>query len=32
MKIKRYVGRTTREAMAKLRAELGADAIVLKNQ
>jgi len=30
--VKRYFGRTNKEAMAKLRAELGPEAIVLKNQ
>ncbi len=32
MNVKRFFGRTNRDAMAKLRAELGSDAIVLKNR
>jgi flagellar biosynthesis protein FlhF len=30
--VKRYFGRTNKEAMSRLRAELGDDAVVLKNQ
>ena len=32
MNVKRYFGRTNKEAMSRLRAELGDDAVVLKNQ
>ncbi len=32
MNVKRYFARTAREALGKLRADLGADAIVLKNR
>lgn len=32
MNVKRYFGRTNKEAMARVRAELGPDAIVLRNQ
>ncbi len=32
MNVRRFFGKSTREAMAKVRAELGADAIVLKNR
>ena len=32
MNIKRYVARTSREALAMVRAELGDDAVVLKNR
>ncbi|MGE0805317.1 MAG: flagellar biosynthesis protein FlhF [Burkholderiaceae bacterium] len=32
MNVKRYVAKTAKEALAKVRAELGADAVVLKNR
>ncbi len=32
MNVKRFFGRTNKEALAKLRAELGPDAVVLKNR
>ena len=32
MTVKRFFGRTNKEALAKLRAELGPDAVVLKNR
>lgn len=32
MNVKRFFGRNTRDAMTKVRAELGADAVILKNR
>ena len=32
MNVKRFFGRTNKEALARLRAELGPDAVVLKNR
>ena len=32
MNVKRYVARTAKEALRQVRAELGADAVVLRNR